>query len=731
MTANSPTQRSRSLSATQEGVWLFERSHPGTSSQNVAAAMEVTPRVDDGLLGQAVQEVLASRERLRWGLHTRSGQPQAVETAAPFELGVKEAKDPQETRERLQEAADEPFDLADPPLVRCSLIRGEPDRCLLVLVGHRLALTSREPAELLVGIHRAYNQLPDLEGEGGRQGVSGREPAAAQASSHTQQRAFWEAELAGEPPVVALPASQSRTTGRTYRDGVVSAQGPSALNRALTEDLQGDADGNPEAFLLAAFSVLIARYTRQDELVLGWSVERPQGDAGDGRWENWLPVLAEMAMDATFRSHARRTGEKAAEVFAHGDIPFTQLVRELGIHRSAAHPPLIQVLLELRQQPAAPGPAPFAVLPRSTPLDLHLVADQGEHACTFHLAYNADLLEAEAAEQLLTNFLHLAQSAIEAPDQKLGQLPLLTPAQHRRVVQEFNRTDADYPSDRCLHELVAEQAAHTPEACAYIFEGRKASYREVEGWANAIARDLRSRGIGPGDLVPLLMDRSLALPVAMLGIMKAGAAFVPMDVHWPAERIEQITTDVAEQPLVLLGPGAETAPPLPQQAEALPLSLDQLDPTEPPEDAGVTSDDPIFVIYTSGSTGKPKGAINRHRGIVNRLTYMNRRYGCGPSDVILQTSAHIFDASVWQYFWPLINGRPSVLPAPMVGFDYPYITELIERHAVTVTDFVPSVFNLLVDFLETDEAMRRRLATLRQVLIGGEALSPAPSFRFQ
>ncbi len=690
--------------------------------------MEVDQDVASSALVAVIQKVLAAHEGLERGAQMSGEQPRRVEASCAFDWVVVQAATPQESRQRIQDAADQPFDLAAPPLVRGILVRGEPDRCFLVLVGHRFVLGAREPADFLVRIQQAYHGAA-----GPRLDVPGPDTRGRLAPRHQQQLAFWKSALGREPPVTALPGGRSARSGRTYRDGLVSAEGPQRLQRSLSQG-PPSAEGIPEVSLLAAFSVLIARYAGQQELILGWSVERSPGEDGSpvGRtWENWLPLLIDVDPETDFGSHVEHVGRKSAEALTHGDIPFTELVRELQVPRSATRPSLIQVLFELRQQPDGQVPAPFAVLPRSTPLDLHLVADRRGDRLDFHLTYNADLLEAQAAEQLLQNFLHLADSALAAPDQELRQLPLLTPDQRRRVVEDFNRTDAYYPSDRCLHELIAEQAAQTPEAYAYLFEDRAVTYAQVDGWANAIARELHARGLGRGDFVSLLMDRSLELPVAMLGVIKSGAAYVPMDVHWPAARIEQIVADSARRPLVLLTPGVEAATALPSHAETLTVRLDGLAATGPPEVPGLTSDDAIYMIYTSGSTGKPKGTVNRHRGIVNRLTYMNRRYGCGPEDVILQTSAHIFDASVWQFFWPLINGRPSILPSPMVGFDYQHITELIERHAVTVTDFVPSVFNLLVDFLKTDEAMRERLATVRQVLIGGEALSPGPSFRFQ
>ncbi|HKJ71548.1 MAG TPA: amino acid adenylation domain-containing protein, partial [Gammaproteobacteria bacterium] len=421
----------------------------------------------------------------------------------------------------------------------------------------------------------------------------------------------------------------------------------------------------------------------------------------------------------------------------HRHIPFELLLRKAALPRGMARPPLIQVLFEYRVEtagavPAVPGlQLQHAELPPAdTALDLHLVVTRRASGLALSLRCNRSLLDREGAARLLANYRTLLEDALARPDAAVGELALLSPEERRRVLHELNRTDAPYPSRSPLHELVREQARRTPAAPAYHFEGATASYQQVEEWSEAVAHRLMTRGVGRGDYVPLLMDRSLELPVAMLGVMKTGAAFVPMDIHWPAERIADIVTD-AGPPVVLVRDADTAGALLPRGTAWDRVAVDELAPAPAPAEGDAGPDDPIYMIYTSGSTGKPKGAINRHRGIVNRLSYMTRRYGFGREDVVLQTSAHIFDASIWQYFWPLINGGPAVLPSPMVGFDYDHVTRLIERYRVTVTDFVPSVFNLLVDLLDRDPVMAGRLASLRQVLIGGEALSPGPAFRFR
>lgn len=723
-------QTASMMSFAQEGIWLFERAFAGSLVQQAALRLTLAgPWTGD-------QIRLATQRTLDRAL---AHYPQAQEGVAADRLRVLPTR---------VEIAQRP-----PGPVLAS-------ECL-ALVGHGLDLhqgqavrawvlsESAQSHQVLLLVHRALADWPALRGLAEQiAGSLGSATASATAAAvdapgefgtwqrqwaegdeFRAQRAWWKQALQAPVPVLQLPAVGRRATQRSFVAGCVQVEMPAGLVTRLLADPRAQGEHGLESLLLATYGALLARYASQDDLVIGWRVGL-QGLAASASGfqplENWLPLRLAVDAGQGFASLHDQVHTLASQAWPHRGVPFELLLRDTGVPARSALPPLIQALFEYRE--ASPAEIEELVLPASA-FELHLVATRRAASMQLSLRFNSELFNEQRALRFAEHFGILLGAALAEPTQALGRLPLLGEAERRQIVVGFNQTAAAFPDGQCLHTLVSAQAQRTPESTAYIFEGRRCSYAEVERWSDAIAAQLAAQGIGKGCFVPLLMDRSVELPVSMLGVMKAGAAFVPMDVHWPAQRAQLIIRDTGSA-VVLVTQAAPLQAHVPEGVRAVEIQVDQL-PGNPVRPAvAVGAQDPIYMIYTSGSTGLPKGAINKHVGIVNRLSYMTRRYGCSPQDVILQTSAHIFDASVWQYFWPLINGAVSVLPSPMAGFDHRHVTELVGRYKVTVTDFVPSVFNIMVDILEQDEDLRQRLASLRQILIGGEALSPKAVFRF-
>jgi amino acid adenylation domain-containing protein len=311
---------------------------------------------------------------------------------------------------------------------------------------------------------------------------------------------------------------------------------------------------------------------------------------------------------------------------------------------------------------------------------------------------------------------------------KSSELELLTEKERHRLLHEWNDTTTDY-RDACVHTLFEEQVERTPEAVAVVFEDEQLTYRQLNDDANRLAAVLRERGIGNGSYVAVLMDRSVEVVISLLAVMKSGAAFVPLDTRWPTERLGWILDDLGSEAILLKEESSSSH----QMALGRPsLLVDTQAPqtSTPNPDIEVDPGEPIYVIYTSGSTGKPKGAINTHRGITNRLLWMNEYFSGELAAVALQTTHHVFDSAVWQLLWPLINGGRSVVPSPTMEMSADYLATLIEKHGVTITDFVPSVFNVLVPQLVTGSDVQHKLRSLRSLIIGGEEITPSTTYTF-
>ena len=728
------------LTFTQESIWHFERAFAGTTVQQVGLRLALRGDETPALLQAALQAATERRPVLRSKPAQRDGALQMVRCTTPLEVqDINEARGPA----ALQAFLEQPFDLEHGPLLRAARVTAgvaSDGPVQLLLVAHRMvadwSLLSAVGAEVLAALRvgatapvpAAADVYPD---------AALRQRAWAETADYQAQRDWWKQALRAPVPVLQLPALARRSSSRSFAASTAGQALPADLVALLLQHPQAALPQGLEALFLAAFAAVLARYSNQDDFVLGWGVLL---DAGASKAatalprENWLPLRLALDGEQTFETLCARVSEQAQSAWLHRELPFDVILRDLALPPRAALPPLIQAQFEWRD--SALDAAALQELPlRDSAFDLRLVATRRPAApdqpdgIDLQLRFNNELLNTARAQALLGHVGALLRAGLAAPATALNRLPLLGHDELRHITEGFNQTRAEYPGHRCLHDLISEQAVRTPNATAYIFEGRRCTYAEVDRWSDALAAQLQAQGIGKGHFVPLLMDRSLELPISMLAVMKAGAAYVPMDIHWPAQRAQLIITDTGS-PLVLVTGAAALLDHLPAGAKAVEVAVDGLTGPARTQRPPLTSDDPIYMIYTSGSTGMPKGAINKHRGIVNRLSYMTRKYGCAPHDVILQTSAHIFDASVWQYFWPLTNGATSVLPSPMTGFDHRHITELVGLYGVTVTDFVPSVFNIMVDILEQDAELRQRLSTLRQILIGGEALSPKAVFRF-
>ncbi|NES82289.1 MAG: amino acid adenylation domain-containing protein [Moorea sp. SIO2B7] len=313
--------------------------------------------------------------------------------------------------------------------------------------------------------------------------------------------------------------------------------------------------------------------------------------------------------------------------------------------------------------------------------------------------------------------------------ESISTLPILTEEERQQLLIEWNDTKREYPQDKCIHQLVEAQVMRTPERIAAIFEDRSLTYQEVNEKANELAGVLKAKGISKGKYVPVLMEKSLELLISHLAIMKVGAAFVPMSPRWPIERIAEILNQLNSE-VVLINQVDSKWSSLSNWSYFV-VNESKLIGSKSNLNLPVQLEDPIYIIFTSGSTGKPKGAINQHCGIVNRFFNMNDRYGIQDNDVILFTSDSMFDASVWQLFWPLINGMQVVIPDANFNFEPNLIIELVEKRKVTITDFVPAVFNILVDYLNDNLELYSKLSSLRQLLIGGEQMNSKAIYQFK
>ncbi|HYW05472.1 MAG TPA: amino acid adenylation domain-containing protein, partial [Longimicrobium sp.] len=425
---------------------------------------------------------------------------------------------------------------------------------------------------------------------------------------------------------------------------------------------------------------------------------------------------------------------RALEAQQNQDIPFEQVVERVRPARSLAHTPLFQVLFAWQSGPRdrleLPGLEPASVrgVPRSTAkFDLTLTLQESDGRITGGLEFATSLFDRATAERFAGYLLRVLKGMVADAAQPVDGLEMLPEAERRQVVEGWNATDAEYPADACIHTLFEAQVERAPDAAAVTFGTETLTYADLNARANRLAHHLAGLGVGPDARVAVWMERGPEMVVALLAVLKAGGAYLPLDPDAPAERLRALLVDSA--PAVVLTQAALAGRLADGRVPVLALDADAAAwaerPASNPARAGLTPDHVAYVIYTSGSTGTPKGVMNAHRGVVNRLAWMHRAYGLGAGEAVLQKTPYTFDVSVWEFFWPLAVGARLVVARPGGHRDPAYLVDTIVGEGITTLHFVPS---MLRAFLE-HAGVERCPAPLR-VMCSGEALPAALTRRF-
>ncbi|MEU4542854.1 non-ribosomal peptide synthetase/MFS transporter [Nonomuraea dietziae] len=693
------------LAPAQEPLWFMEHLTPGTATYTLTTAVRLRGPLDEERLRAALDELPRRHESLRHRFPTSEDGLPAVHVAEESEapLALATAADDEEALALIDAAAAVPLDLAEGPLLRALAVSiGGAEHVLALLVHHIVA--DGQSAQLLMRDLLALYRGESREAPAVRYG----DVALWQSErSFERELAYWRGQLDGLPRV-ELPLDRPRPAAQCLEGAThVHELDPELVERVTALGKRHGA--TPFMTLLAAFHVLLARLSAQDDVAVGTPVAgrtRPELDDVVGMFVNTLVLRADLEDDPSFADLLGRTRELVVDALDHQELPFAKLVEALGVPRDPSRQPLVDALFSLHD--LAVGEDDFPLRPGSARHDLELyVVPSGEGlACAF--TYKTTLFSAPTIARTARHFEALLRAAVTDPSSPVSRLSLGDISE----IEAWNATAADFPG-LTLHALVEEQVGRTPDAVAVTFEGESLTYRQLDERANQIAH--RLAGLGAGGLVAICAERSLELVAGLLGILKAGAAYVPLDPSYPQDRLTFMLADAAA-PVVLtqsaliplLASGGATILPLdnPQVWDGL--------PTAPPD---VAQGEAAYMIYTSGSTGKPKGVPNGHRGIVNRLDWMQKRYRLTADDVVLQKTPAGFDVSVWEFFWPLISGARLVLAAPDGHRDPAYLRDLINAERVTTLHFVPSMLAMFLAEEGVDTC-----ASLRTIICSGEEL---------
>ncbi|MET0395500.1 MAG: condensation domain-containing protein, partial [Longimicrobiaceae bacterium] len=734
------------LSFSQKRIWFLEQLEPETRIYNDVSGLRLVGGLDRAAMDAAVRGVVGRHESLRTVFVEEAGEPvQVVLEDHPVRLEFRDLSHlPEDDRlAEVRRIADEvtyvPFDLTRGPLLRPVLLRlAERDHALLLALHHIIfdgwswGIFWRD----LLALYNAAREgrphgLPPVALQYGDFAVWQQEHLAGGALE--RQTEYWKERLRGAPTLIGLPTDRPRPAEQTYRGDSFDFVVPEEVAARVAALAQREGATLFMA-LLAVLASLLGRYSGEDDVVVGSPIAsrtRPELEGVVGLFANTLAIRAELGGEPGFRELLRRVRDGVFEDYANQDLPFEKIVEELRGERSLSYNPVYQVLFVLHNFPRVHGGLggleihPLEMAHRKSKLDLALSMMEDGGAIRGGWEFSTELFDRDTVVRLTDHFLVLLAAAVAEPDRPLADLPLVRPEERTRLLRTWSIGALAGADPRPVHLPVLELAERTPDAVAVALAGEALTYGELGRRARALGRFLRGRGVGPETRVGVYLDRSPELLVALLGVLEAGAAYVPLDPQSPRDRLAFLAEDagiavlLTRERLFAELPGSAAA-------EVVFLDADRERIEAAPDTAPgipVFPESAAYVIYTSGSTGKPKGVVVPHGALAGFTAAARGAYGIGPADRVLQFASVAFDASA-EEIWPtLASGARLVLRTEEMLGSARLFLDACREWGITVLDLPTAYWHELVaELCEEDGA--ELPAALRLVIIGGERALP-------
>nr|WP_326929407.1 non-ribosomal peptide synthetase [Burkholderia pseudomallei] len=743
------------LSLAQQRLWFLTQLEGVSEAYHMSGAVRLDGPLNREVLQRALNRIVMRHEALRTCFAREEGEPiQVIQPHADLTVSYHDLREAEQTEQRAKDLsqahASAPFDLSRDLPVRVLLLQLADEAHVVQVVMHHIASDGWSVGVFLQELSALYGSFIAEQGDPlAPLPLQYADYAAWQrrwlASGQLEkQGAFWQTNLSGAPTLLELPTDRPRPPKQSHAGASVEVKLGAALSERVKR-LSQRHGVTPYMTLLSSWAAVLGRLSGQEEVVIGSPVagrNRTEVEALIGFFVNTLALRLDLSSEPTVGELLKRTKAQVLSAQAHQDLPFDQVVERVKPPRSTAHPPLFQVMFVWQNMPAGELTIPgLTIRAVETPLqtaqfELTLSLQEAGDDIVGHLNYASALFDESTVRRYVTYWRRLLEGMTAgAADQTIVGLPLLDEAERKQVVYAWNATERDYPIEQCIHQLFEAQVDRKPEAIALTFDGQRLSYAELNARANRLAHYLQGRGVGPDRLVALCAERGIEMVVGLLAILKAGGAYVPLDPSHPPERLRRMLDDTNPVAVLVDDIGADALASFESHVAArsprVHLSRDiaqwracsPANPSTPRERAARRL---AYVIYTSGSSGEPKGVMNEHRGVVNRLWWMQQTYALDERDAVLQKTPFSFDVSVWEFFWPLMSGARLVIAKPEGHKDPAYLSELIDRERVTTLHFVPS---MLQAFLE-DEGAARGCGSVKRVMCSGEALPPSLVKRF-
>ncbi len=730
------------LSFSQQRLWFIDQLYHGSSFYNIPIAFHVQGNLDIAALEQSLNEILKRHEVWRTNFKLINGESiQEIFPQSTWDLSIINREDlcskdwEEEVKQIAADEAKKPFNLAKGLLVRATLLRlSEEEHVLLVTMHHIITdgWSCNVFLHELSSLYAAFSKnipspLPELPIQYADFAIWQRD--RIQGEFLATQLNYWKQQLQGELPILQLPTDRPRPYLATFTGAKQYFGFSASLTNALKQLSQRE-DATLFMSLLAAFNVLLYRYTNQEDILIGSPIanrNRAELEGMLGLFVNTLVLRNNLSGNPSFHELLHRVREVTLDAYAHQDLPFEMLVEELHPERDLSRNPLYEIMFVLQNTPTNVQEVSSLTLRTldfdsgTAQLDIFLSMSESQEGLAGCLEYNTDIFDSATITQFINNFQTLLENIVANPEQRLSELSVLAAYEQKQLLFQFNQTCANYPQDVCLHQLFEQQVELTPLSLALISESKKLTYRQLNNKVNQLAHYLQKQGVTKETLVALCLERSIDMVVGILAILKAGGAYIPLDPSYPVERLNFMLSDSQASVLITEQEILEKLSLSSAKTVCLDIHKDAIAQESPENLINISKADNVaYIIYTSGSTGTPKGILGTHRGTVNGLHWLWKTYPFTPGEVCCQKTAISFVDSVWEIFAPLLQGIATVIISNATVQDPQLFIEALVDRKVTRIILVPSLLRLLLD---NYSHLIQKLSQLKLWITSGEALS--------
>jgi amino acid adenylation domain-containing protein/non-ribosomal peptide synthase protein (TIGR01720 family) len=732
-----PRNQNLPLSFAQQRLWFLAQLEGESGAYNQLHPLQITGSLQINILEQSLKEIVRRHEVLRTVFREVDGSPvQIVLPAMSVNIlivnlqAVPAEEHLAEVQRHAIQQAQQPFDLANGPLLRVTLLQLGEESYVLMLTTHHIICdgwSMRILSQEFFALYAAYSQgepspLPELPIQYADFAHWQREWLQGQVLS--AQLNYWQQQLAGSPPLLQLPTDRVRPPVQSFR----GAQQHGDINKEMTHQLKSLSQRYGTTLFMtvfAAFVTLLARYTGVQDIVVGSPIanrNRREIEPLIGFFVNTLVLRINLEGNLSFTELLMRVRQVTLDAYKHQDLPFEKLVESLQLERSLSYHPLCQVILGWQNAPmeqlqlSGMTLTPLRVETGTAKFDLFLSIEETELGLLASWEYNSDLFDETTITRMRGHFQNLLAAIVANPTERISEFPLLTPSERQQLVVEWNNTHSDYPQHQCIHQLFEAQVKRTPDAVAVVYQNQQLTYRELNARANQLAHYLQKLGVEPEMLVGICIERSVEMVVGLLGILKAGGAYVPLDQTYPQERFAFMLNDAQLRVVLTQQRLIEKLYKCQANVVCIDTNSSAIDKqSEENLKTTITSDNLAYVIYTSGSTGLPKGVAVPHKA-VNRLVCNTNYVKLAPTDKIGQAANTSFDAVTFEIWGALLNGAQLVGISKDIIFSPQDFAFQIQQKGISVLFLTTALFQQIA------RDAPQAFASLRSLLFGGETV---------